>query len=279
MRTWLAGLLLVASSVGSALAAGPQEFAVTGYKLAFVNVDKFGAITNEYVPKGQTLENWKTLIGVRVWPKIEELKEVTGPYLQQLEPVMVREAKVYEPEGSKPGTDVVFELYLAPADKSYLEYNLIRFVKESGTPGVKSYQFAERRAYDVDAAVKIYEERRETWLGAIAGLVLTAETEAIAVTTEESLSSESTEENATEEEATDTEEADEDDSDEDEAEEADDDAEEDGEEDEDAMDEDGDEDDDADEDDDEDDAEEEEEEEEDEDEDEDDDEDDSDDDE
>jgi len=192
MRTWLAGLLLVASMSGIAAAETPKEFVVTGYQLAFVNVDKSGAITNEYVPKGQTLENWKTLIAVRVWPKIDDVKEVTGEYIRQLAPVMLRDAKVFEPEGSKPGTDVVFELYLAPADKSYLEYNLIRFVKESGTPGVKSYQFAERRAYDLDAAVKVYEQRRETWLGAIAGLVLTAETEAIAVTTEESLGSEST---------------------------------------------------------------------------------------
>lgn len=211
MRTWLAWMLLIASSTGSAVAATPEEFVVTRYKLAFVNVDKTGAITNEYVPRGQTLENWKTLIGVRVWPQIDKVAEVTGPYLRALEPVMVRETQAFEPEGSKPGEDVVFELYLAPADKSYLEYNLIRFVKESGTKGVKSYQFAERRPYDLDAAVKAYEQRRETWLGAIAGLVITAETAAISETVEQSQGSESTDDAEVDEESEDEEAVDADD--------------------------------------------------------------------
>jgi len=187
-------MLLIASSAGNAVGATPEEFVVTGYKLAFVNVDRTGAVTNEYVPHGQTLKNWKTLIGVRAWPQIDNIAEVTGPYLRALEPVMVRETKVFEPKGSKPGEDVVFELYLAPADKSYLEYNLIRFVKESGTKGVKSYQFAERRPYDLDAAVKVYEQRREAWLSAMSGLVIAAETTAVTETTEESLGSESTDE-------------------------------------------------------------------------------------
>jgi hypothetical protein len=153
------------------------EFVVTKYDLAFVNVAPGGEITNEYVPEGETLERWTTLIGVRVWPKAEELGEIVGPYVRALEPVMVREASAYETPGSEPGTDVVFELYLAPADRSYLEYNLIRFTQEEGTDGVKSYQFAIKGAFDLDAAVKEHSSRLESRLEVIGGLELEAYTE------------------------------------------------------------------------------------------------------
>lgn len=177
MTKLLAGLFLFVALAGNAIADSPEEFVVTGYRLAFVHVDESGAITNEYVPRGQTLENWSTLIGVRVWPQAKEVAEIAGPYVRSLEPLMVRDSRALEPAGSEPGTDVVFELYLAPADKAYLEYNLIRFVREPGTPGVKSYQFAARSEYKLDAAVTEYDQRRAAWLAAISGLQLTAETE------------------------------------------------------------------------------------------------------
>ncbi len=131
MRALIVWLLVL--TCGLAQGAEPNdapsgEFVVTRYRLAFVHVGDGGEITNEYVPHDETLENWSTLIAVRVWPNATEVAEISGPYLRTLQPLMVRDGQVFEPPGSAPGKDVLVELYLAPDDKSYLEYNLIRFV-------------------------------------------------------------------------------------------------------------------------------------------------------
>jgi hypothetical protein len=154
-----------------------DAFSVTNYKLAFVQVGQQSEVVNEYVPHGETLENWTTMIAVRQWPKAKALKEIVGPYVRNLQPLYVRDAQVFRPENAKNGNDVVFEFYLAPQDKSYLEYNLIRFVVEEESEGVKSYQFAVRGDYDLDAAVKFNSTRLKARLDTIAGLTLGAETE------------------------------------------------------------------------------------------------------
>ena len=154
-----------------------EAFSVTNYKLTFVNVGKQGEVVNEYVPRGETLEKWTTMIAVREWPKAKELKEIVGPYLRKLQPSYVRDAQVFRSKDAKNGNDMVFEFYLAPADKAYLEYNLIRFALEDESEGVKSYQFAVRGEYDVDAAVKFNMPRLKARLDTIAGLSLEAETD------------------------------------------------------------------------------------------------------
>lgn len=154
-----------------------KAFSVTGYRLAFVHVGKQGEVVNEYVPRGENLENWTKMIAVREWPNAKELKEVVGPYVRKLQPLYVRDAQVFRPEGGEVGEDLVFEFYLAPPDKSYLEYNLIRFVLEEGAEGVKSYQFAVRGEYNLEAAVKFNEPRLKSRLDTIAALTLESETE------------------------------------------------------------------------------------------------------
>ncbi len=152
-------------------------FSVTNYKLAFVHVGKQSEVVNEYVPRGGTLENWTTMIAVRQWPKAKALKEIIGPYVRNLQPLYARDAQVFRPEDAEDGNDIVFEFYLAPPDKSYLEYNLIRFVMEEESEGVKSYQFGVRGDYDLDAAVKFNTPRLKARLDTIAELTLEAETE------------------------------------------------------------------------------------------------------
>lgn len=173
MRLVFTLCLLLACQL-TAVAADPaaDSFQVTNYKLAFVNVGPEGAVTNEYVPRGETLETWTSLIGVRQWPQTEKLADITGPYVRALQPLLVREAKIYEPEGEAEGTNVIFELYLAPADKSYLEYNLIRFAREEGTEGIKSYQYALKGEYNVEAAVAANAPQLKSRLEVLRGLKL-----------------------------------------------------------------------------------------------------------
>jgi len=129
------------------------------FELAFVDVNPQSGITNEYLQDGDTLEEWTAMLSVRQWPEIDLVQDITGPYLNQMQASFVRDAQVFSPPPGTVGTDVVIELYLAPPDKSYLEYNLIRFGKEPGQQGVKMYQFALRGDFDLERAIPFNAQR------------------------------------------------------------------------------------------------------------------------
>ncbi len=139
------------------------------YRLAFQSETE-GLFTNEYLLEGESLEQWTSMIAVRKFSNISEVKAITGPYLEQLKPLMVRDAEVYARDGDRERSDVVLEVYLAPADHSYLEYNLLRFVEEEGEDGVKFYQFAIRTDFDVDAAVESNTTELEARINALGDL-------------------------------------------------------------------------------------------------------------
>ena len=114
------------------------------------------------------------MISVRQWPEIDLVRDITGPYLKQMQASFVRDAQVFSPPPGTVGTDLVFELYLAPPDKSYLEYNLIRFGKEPGQRGVKMYQFALRGDFDLKRAVPFNSQKMGPRLDQLAKLRLQA---------------------------------------------------------------------------------------------------------
>jgi len=144
------------------------------FELAFVDVNPQSGITNEYLQDGDTLEEWTAMISVRQWPEIDLVRDITGPYLKQMQASFVRDAQVFSPPPGTVGTDLIIELYLAPPDKSYLEYNLIRFGKEPGQHGVKMYQFALRGDFDLERAVPFNAQEMGPRLDQLAKLRLQA---------------------------------------------------------------------------------------------------------
>lgn len=117
-------------------------FSGVKYVLASVDVAKDGTITNEYVPVGESIESWTTLIAARYWPKVTKIDKATNAWVGMIRPLLVRDAVAYAADGKK--NDMVLEAWLAAPDKSYVEANLHRFVIEEGAVGVKAYQFAEK---------------------------------------------------------------------------------------------------------------------------------------
>ena len=121
------------------------QFAGVKYQLASVEIGKDGSITNEYVPAGQNLDSWTTLIAVRQWTNTTDIGDAVKPWLKMIRPLLTKDVKVFDkPNSGKEGNDVVFEAWLAAPDRSYIEINLHRFVKEKGSEGVKAYQFAQK---------------------------------------------------------------------------------------------------------------------------------------
>lgn len=128
--------------LGVALNAGVTSVSFNGikYVLAAVSVDKgvSGTITNEYVPNGETIDSWTTLLAVRYWPKINKVGDATGPWVKMIHPLLCRNLGVF----ARNDNDVLLEAWLAAPNRSYIEIDLHRFVAEPGTGGVKAYQYA-----------------------------------------------------------------------------------------------------------------------------------------
>jgi hypothetical protein len=125
-------------------AAPPDvEFAGVVYTLASVDVAGDGAVTNEYVPTGETIEHWTTLLSVRHWPKAG-FRDVATAWLNMIEPLLARKVESMKPKAAKTEYDRVLEAWISAPDKSYIEINLNHLIFEARAPGVKSYQLAQK---------------------------------------------------------------------------------------------------------------------------------------
>lgn len=148
MRFLAAATVCVVALGGDASRATAQDrvlqFGGIEYRLAFVDVAKGGEITNEYVPPGETLKNWTTLLAVRSWPKRSDALQTANAWIDFVRRHTFKQAETFQQTKSGPVTDVIVEVWLLAPDTSYLEPNLHRFVIEADTEGVKAYQFAER---------------------------------------------------------------------------------------------------------------------------------------
>ncbi|HAL70438.1 MAG TPA: hypothetical protein DCP71_01530 [Verrucomicrobiales bacterium] len=144
MKTLLVLVLFTLSWNSLSAEAVGLELAGVKYELASVQTGKDGSVTNEYVPLGETIDSWTTLLGVRHWPKAAKIGDAAGPWLKMVQPLLTQKVGVYKSPVAKSGNDIVMEAWLSAPDRSYIEINLHRFVIEEGTQGVKAYQFAQK---------------------------------------------------------------------------------------------------------------------------------------
>lgn len=120
------------------------DFGGRKYWLASAEPGKDGSLTNEYVPVGETLENWTMLVAVRHWPKAGKVGDAATPWLKMVQPLLTQKVGVFKADSAKDAEDILMEAWLSAPDRSYIEINLHRFVKEKGAEGVKAYQFAQK---------------------------------------------------------------------------------------------------------------------------------------
>lgn len=177
----LAGVLAF-SSMG--LASEPTDpFVLPNYVLAFVDVAENGTITNEYVSRGETLEDWKSLIAVRVWPNIDDMREAVGGYYHHIQDWCVETPAVRGIMTKSGQQEVILEAFLAPQDKSYLEYTRMRFMFNAKSREVTSYQFSRRIPYDLTMIKKIKAQPPQTRFDQLAGTTFDIRTNAPTQTT------------------------------------------------------------------------------------------------
>lgn len=137
------------------------------YLLSWIAKDK-EQVLNEYLLKGASLYDWQTLLSVRRVRTNKNLKNSTKWYLKQIESHFTREPTFYEFNNHNM---TIAELVLMPKDKSYLEYDLLKFKKERGFLYV--YQYAYKIPKDGNAnLVSNLEMKRQSWFNAMEDIKL-----------------------------------------------------------------------------------------------------------
>jgi hypothetical protein len=144
MRSVILAVLFLGPATYSPAREATIRFDGEEYRLAFVDVAKDGAVTNEYIKDGESLESWTTMIAVRLWPRQMDANRTAHAWLNVVRPLLSRKAQIYQRDSAAGGKDLLVEAWLSAPDRSYIEANLHRFVADEGGAGVKAYQFAER---------------------------------------------------------------------------------------------------------------------------------------
>lgn len=139
-------LAMLGACSGLHAAAPSIQFGGVTYDLAFSDLSTDGAaiVTNEYVPRGETIDSWTTLLAVRYWPKARNIRGMAADWLKMIDPLVFKNELAIKPSTAKSDQDRILEAWLAAPDRSYMEINLHRFVIEEGAKGVKGYQFAQK---------------------------------------------------------------------------------------------------------------------------------------
>ena len=116
----------------------------------------------EFVRPNETVENWTKLLAVRNFTQLDDPGQsaaAVGKTLQQMQP----EAK-YRLLEKEDGSEAIIDFITWPADASYLEFNIHRYLKKPGLPGLVSYQFAYKFTDTSPESQRKFQELRAKWV-------------------------------------------------------------------------------------------------------------------
>lgn len=143
----LAVFTITASAQAKSLQIGDETFHLKDAKKSDA------ASLEEYLPKGQTFDNWKKLVAVRQFFEISSPKDYVGNMVadyQRKYPEMKFEA------GSGPGGLYYLDCIMYPlgGGPKFVEWNY--FIARPAKTGIIVYQYAERAPYqrDIEEAFK-----------------------------------------------------------------------------------------------------------------------------
>ncbi len=163
-RFLLVGFLGLASVLPAA--EKPKlTFSAQEYTLAFVDLGANGVI-NEYVPPGDTVEKWTTLITVQQAPQVKEPAVVAAAVLRAVtdNDAVASKPQVLFRDGTKNREDIIVLLLIRDPAHGGNELSIQRYVKEPGTVGVKTYIYGRRIPTGADNPT---QTQLNTWIAAL----------------------------------------------------------------------------------------------------------------
>jgi hypothetical protein len=160
-------LLLLAWLLAWPAAAAAQlavDFDGETYRAAHRGGDAGGRLV-EFLRAGETLQTWTRLVAVRHFPGLDDPRAAA----------LRLEAEVRRRDPRAPartlarddGSEAMVDFVVWPADRSHMEFNVHRYLRRPGVPGVVSYQFAARLPALTEATVARFRADRQRWVEAM----------------------------------------------------------------------------------------------------------------
>lgn len=130
----------------------PSQFAsaVPGMKLV------------EYVRADETVDNWTKLLAVREWPEHREPAAAAAELARRLNEAnpLARHRLLTKEDGQ----EALIDFLTWPEDGGYMEFNIFRYVKQPGSAGLVSYQFAYRFSDTSPESMDAFQQQRHHWI-------------------------------------------------------------------------------------------------------------------
>lgn len=116
----------------------------------------------EYVRGDETVDNWTKLLAVRQWPEHREPAAAAAELARRLNEA--NPLARYRLLTKEDGQEALIDFLTWPQDGAYMEFNIFRYMKQPGSAGLVSYQFAYRFSETSPEAMETFKQQREHWI-------------------------------------------------------------------------------------------------------------------
>lgn len=116
----------------------------------------------EYVRSKETLKNWTRLVAVRNFMKLNDPKSAAIELAKAVKRQNPRAQ--FQILTKDDGSEAQIDFLILAGDSDYLEFNIHRYLKVAGNPGLISYQFAHRVTDKSPQAMETFKTNRQRWI-------------------------------------------------------------------------------------------------------------------
>ena len=138
------------------------------YYLAFSSKNPAGGYFNEYLKEGENLNNWKKLLAVYNFPNLDDPLQAAQSLANMVK--MTNKDANFQIIQNKERGEVIIDFFTwTQTEPTIAEFNIFRYTKVNGKPGLIAYQFAFRNYGELTPEYqKEFTENRSKWIGLIA---------------------------------------------------------------------------------------------------------------
>ena len=144
------------------------EFDGDIYYLAFSAKNPGGGYFNEYIREGENLNNWKRLLAVYHFPNLNNPVQAAQNVANMVK--MTNKDARFQIIQNKERNEAIIDFFTwTQTEPTVAEFNIFRYTKGDGRPGLIAYQFAFRNYGKLTAEYqKEFTENKSKWIGLIA---------------------------------------------------------------------------------------------------------------